>query len=257
MDVSLFYRDLFEFTLSLDTMGLDNRFRDLVKLVDQKTLLAFGNEVPAFYLTYLDLGDPRYMVRKDHYVLGTEYYIADPVLDKFNLPILGVDRVEYSSTEKVDPFGMDEATYYNTILANRGSMTLEGVLFGSEYAYNRSIVDTALPYKRKQEYRGGKILYLENWGHDNIVEVKIKTRWPNVVSIPEEYREAFTSLAKLDMKIKLWNELKYIEDVVTPKGNLQLRVDWSSAEQEREEYLRTLKSKSMPDRCGASYFHIL
>lgn len=257
MDVSLFYRDIFEYTLGLDVLGLEAQYRELVKLVDQKTLLAFSDKVPAYYLTYLDLSDESHIVKKEHHTKGVEYWIDDPVLDKFRLPILGIEDVHYNNVGAVDPYDPDSTAYYNSILASRNNITLESVMFGSEYTRSSTTIDSALPYKRYKEFRGGRIMYLENWGYSGGVEIKLKTRWPNIVSIPEEYRETFTTLAKYDIQIKLWNELKYMEDVVTPQGNLQLRVDWSNAEKDREDFLKELKLKSMPDRIGSSYFYIL
>lgn len=257
MDVSLFYKDLFEYTLGLDVLGLECRYRDLVKIVDQKTLLAFGNQVPAYFLTYLDLSDESRMIKKELNSEGAEYVIDDPILDKFNLPILGIENVSYSNLGTVDPYDPESGAYYNSILVSRNNLTLESVLFGSEYTYDRTLIDTSIPYKRYKELRGDRVLYLRNWGFNSAVVIKIKTKWPNVVSIPEEYREAFTTLAKYDMQVKLWNELKYMEDVITPTGNLQLKVDWSSAEKDREEFLERLRQKSLPDRIGPTYFKIL
>ena len=67
MNVNNFFRTLFEDTLGLDVLGLDNRFADFVKLIDRNTLVTFSNLIPAKYLTYLDLSDPRNIVRKDRH----------------------------------------------------------------------------------------------------------------------------------------------------------------------------------------------
>lgn len=257
MNVCNFYQGLFEDTLGLDVYGLENRYTDLVRLIDRKTLKTFGNLIPAFYLTYLDLGDPAHIVKKDFQTSGVEYYIDDPVLKKFRLPILGVDHVEYANCGNVDAYDPEAAAFYNTVFATRNNVTLEGVLMGSESTTSRTLIDTAIPYKRYNEFRGGHILYLKNWGDSGFVEIKIKTKWPNIVSIPEEYEEIFTTIAKYDVEIKLWNSLKYLEDVPTPNGNLQLRFDWSGAEREREDYLKELRLKTIPDRVGPVYFHIL
>jgi len=257
MNVNEFYQGLFEDTLGLDILGLECRYTELVRLIDRKTLKTFGNLIPAYYLTYLDLADPAHIVKKEFHTQGVEYYIDDPVLDKFRLPILGIEEVNYNNVGNVDPYDPDSASYYSSVLASRQNITLESVLMGSEYTYSRTLIDSAIPHKRYKEFRGGRILYLKNWGYSGGVEIKIKTKWPNIVSIPEEYQEILTTLAKYDIQVKLWNELKYIEDVVTPNGNLQLRFDWSGAEREREDYIKELRQRSLPDRVGPVYFHIL
>ena len=93
---------------------------------------------------------------------------------------------------------------------------------------------------------------------DGQLDVKFRVQFPNIASIPEDYRETFIQLAIYDIKIKLYNELKYIEDIVTPAGNLNLRVsDWDSAERDRVEFLRELRTKSFPDRLRDDYFVLL
>lgn len=263
MNVNNFFRTLFEDTLGLDVLGLENRFSDFVKLIDRSTLVTFSNLIPAYYMTYLDLEDSSNedssnIVKKDHNTLGVEYYIDDPVLNKFKLPILGVEKITPTSTSAVDPFDPESAAYYSSIIASRHNLTLEGVLMGSEYTYNRTLIDSAVPYKAYKELRGQRTLYLRNYTYSGVVELKLKVPWPNIVSIPEEYREILLTLAQFDIKIKLWNELKYMEDIVTPTGNLSLKVnDWESAAKDREDYIRELQMKTLPDRVGPCYFQIL
>ena len=257
MNTNQFYRELFEQNLGLDSLGLEDRCSELVKIVDSTTLLAFGNLIPIKYLHYLDLTDTSKIVKKEQHTLGVEYYIDDPVLDKFHLPILGIEKIEYNNVGDVDPYDPDSTAYYNSVITSRQNLTLESVLFGSEYSYNRVLTDAAMPFKRHHELRGQRVLYLKNYAIQGTVEVTLKTRWPNVVSIPEEYHEDFLHLATLDCKIKLWNDLVYLTSVVSPEGNLELNFDWSNAEQERSDFLRELRTRSFPDRTGPMYFQIL
>lgn len=257
MNTNQFYRELFEQNLGLDSLGLEDRCSELVKIVDSTTLLAFGNLIPIKYLHYLDLTDTSKIVKKEQHTLGVEYYIDDPVLDKFHLPILGIEKIEYNNVGDVDPYDPDSTAYYNSVITSRQNLTLESVLFGNEYSYNRVLTDAAMPFKHYHELRGQRVLYLKNYAIQGTVEVTLKTRWPNVVSIPEEYHEDFLHLATLDCKIKLWNDLAYLANIVTPEGNLELNFDWSNAEQERSDFLRELRTRSFPDRTGPMYFQIL
>lgn len=257
MNTNQFYRELFEQNLGLDSLGLEDRCSELVKIVDSTTLLAFGNLIPIKYLHYLDLTDTSKIVKKEQHTLGVEYYIDDPVLDKFHLPILGIEKIEYNNVGDVDPYDPDSTAYYNSVITSRQNLTLESVLFGSEYSFNRVLTDAAMPFKRHHELRGQRVLYLKNYAIQGTVEVTLKTRWPNVVSIPEEYHEDFLHLATLDCKIKLWNDLAYLANIVTSEGNLELNFDWSNAEQERSDFLRELRTRSFPDRTGPMYFQIL
>ena len=218
MNTNQFYRELFEQNLGLDSLGLEDRCSELVKIVDSTTLLAFGNLIPIKYLHYLDLTDTSKIVKKEQHTLGVEYYIDDPVLDKFHLPILGIEKIEYNNVGDVDPYDPDSTAYYNSVITSRQNLTLESVLFGSEYSFNRVLTDAAMPFKRHHELRGQRVLYLKNYAIQGTVEVTLKTRWPNVVSIPEEYHEDFLHLATLDCKIKLWNDLAYFGEYCHFRG---------------------------------------
>lgn len=257
MDVNGFYREVFNDTLGLDILGLENQFPALVRLVETKTLLTFSNYIPALYRMYLDLEDRTNIIRNDEHTLGVEYYLNDPVLEKFHLPILGVEKIDYNDAGVVDPYDPNSTAYYSSVVASRNNITLESVLMGSEYTYNRTLTDFAFPWKRYYEYRGGNVLYLRNYAFGGRAEITIKTRYPNLTAVPEEYREIFITLAKYDIRIMLWNQLKYLQNIVTPSGNLDLQFDWSSIEQEREDYLRELRNRTLPDRVFNYYFHIV
>ena len=257
MDVQNFYKELFVDTLGLDVLGLEKQFPALVKLVETKSIVTFSNYIPALYRMYLDLTDKTNIIRNDQHTLGVEYYLSDPVLEKFNLPILGIEKIDYNNVGQVDPYDPNSTAYYSSIIASRNNITLESVLMGSEYTYNRPLTDFAFPWKRYHEYRGGNVLYLRNYAFGGTAEITIKTRFPNLVSIPEEYREIFIALAKFDVRIYLWNWLKYMTDIVTPSGNLDLRFDWSDQEREREDYIKELRTKTLPDRVFSRYFTIV
>lgn len=258
MDVNAMYKEIFIDTMGLDVLGLESKYQQLVKLIETKTLTTFSQYVPALFITYLDLEDRSLVIRDDHASVGVEYVLSDPVLDKFHLPILGIEKIDYNHVgDTNDPYDPNSSAYYESIINSRQGLTLEGVLMGAEYTYNTTLTNFAYPWNRYYELRGPHTLYLRNYAAGGTAEITVKTRYPNVASIPEEYRETFIELAILDCRIYLWNNLKYLEDIVTPSGNLSLRFDWSSKEDDRKDFLRELRSKSLPDRVGQSYFRIL
>ena len=258
MDVTSFYKEVFEDTLGLDVLGLESIYPQLVKLINRRTLKTFSTYIPCKYLLYLNLADRNNVIPNPHDRVGVEYYLNDDTLNKFQLPIKELIRVNYINTSAVDPYDPRSADYFSWVNTNRQNLTLDSLLMGSEYTYNRTLTDFAVPFKKYEELRGSHILYLKNYFFDGTLEITVKTDWPNVVSIPEEYREIFIKLSVLDIKIRLYNELKYLEDVVTPAGNLNLKVsDWDSAYRDREDYLRDLKRISFPDRIGDKFFRIV
>ena len=256
MDVNMFYRHLFDEVLGLDALGLTNTERDLVRLIDTYTLTAFSNYVPARYRIHLNPNDRTKIIRKENWVEGAEYYIDDPMLDKFNLEILSLEKIE-PENKNMDPFDPSSSAYYNSIIASRNNITLESVLMGSEYTYNRTLIDSSIPYKRYQELRGGRVVYLQNWAMECDLILTVHIRWPNIRSIAQEYSEAFTTLAMYDCRRVLWHSLRNIEDIPTPTGNMQLRFDWSDTEDRRNDFIRELNGRSLPDRVINGYFTIL
>lgn len=258
MQPARFYEELFIHTLGLDVLGLESAFPKLVKIVETKTINTFSNYINAYYKTYLNLEDDKNIIRKDHVTLGVEYRIDDPVLQKFHLPILGVEQIDYSNNGGVvDPFDPNSAEYYNSILASKLNLSLDNVLMGAEYTYNRTLTDFAMPWKRYFEYRGDNLLYLRNYAFGGTVEITVRTNWPNLASIPSEFYQEFMTLAKYDIKTALWLSLRYLESVVTPAGNLDLKIsDWESAERDRDDYLKELRTRSFNDRVHTRYFKI-
>lgn len=257
MNVQRFYREVFEQSdMGLDVLGLEYRYRELVELIDSKTLPTFSKYVPAHYRTYLDMRDPNCLIIKEDQTKGAEYYLTDPNFDKFNVTINSIKAIGYNSADTTDPYDPDSTAYYSALINSRNNLTLESVLFGSEYTYNRTLTDSAIPWKKYSELRGPRTVYLENYPV-NRYEILCEVDWPNIASMPEEYHEALVGLAILDCKIFLWNSLKYVEDVTLPNGNMNLRMDWSSAFNDRVEYLRDLRMRSGPDRIGRLYYTIL
>ena len=255
MDVNLFYTELFEHTLGLDIYGLESRFRDLAELINTKTLVTFSNYIPCVYTSVLNLNDPNAYVREEYGRIGREYYINDYVLDKFKLNIMDLLNVDYSTGTQFDPEG---EYYWSSMIAPRQHIDLETMLLGAEATYTKTLADSAFPYKRYAELRGARTVYLKNYPDTGMVELRLRVNFPNIASIPEGYREVFIQLAEYDVKIKLYNELKYIETVVTPAGNLDLKIsDWDSAERDRIDFLKELRSKSFPDRIRDDYFRLL
>ena len=258
MDVSNFYREVFEDTLGLDILGMTDQYREFVELVNRKTLPIFSQYIPCKYYTYVHLdkcmGE---LIRDEAYNrIGREYYLDDPVIDKFNLQINSVDRVELATGTQFDP---EASWYYSSVLTSRQNISLDSILMGAESTYGRNIADFAIPFKHYFEYRGNRVLYLKNFSYNGLAEVSMSVNWPNVASVPMEYHNDLVKLAKLDLQIRCWSNLRYLENVPLPTGGtLDLKFDWASAEQDRDDFLRELKTRSLPDRVGHhGFFHVV
>lgn len=250
MDINNFYKSLFEDTLGLDILGLESKFKELVELINRNTLFTFSDHIPCYYKLRLNPWDKNYIVDYDDTYYGIEFIIRDKNLKRFNLPILDVVECNY-------PDGYRNG-YYGEIADPIRYGNIESILIGSEETYMRTMLDTALPFKPYYEYKGNDLIYFRNLPRQCELDITIKTVFPNIASIPEAYREKFKQLAMFDIKIKLWNELKYIEEIQTPSGNISLKIsDWEGADKDRQDWLRDFRRESMPDRLGTMYFTIL
>lgn len=250
MDTNRLYQDTFEDKLGLDVLGLESRFKSLVELINRTTLPTFSEYIPCYYTRILDPSDERYVVSRDRSHYGTEYYLRDEVMERFNLPVLDFHDCNFSD--------LSRSGLYGEIIARNNARDVYSVLMGSVMTTANTLIDSAIPFKPVYTYRSGNTFYLRNIPNTGPVEIVIRTVFPNIVSIPDEYFSSFQQLAIYDIKIKLWSELKYIEDVVTPQGNLQLKInDWESADKDREDWLERFRGKSFPDRNGHIYFTVL
>ena len=250
MNINVFYKSLFEDILGLDVMGLESRFQDLVELINRNSLYTFSDCIPCKYTTVINPFDPRFLLRREKSHYGRYCYIKDAVIERFNLPIFDIIDCNYADTAR--------SGYYGEIVGANQINDFESIMIGAEQAYATLMSDSAIPFKPNYQYEGGNIVYLRNVPENTPVELVLRVPYPNIASIPDSYMETFRTLAEFDVKIKLWNELKYLEDIVTPAGNLNLKVsDWENAKQERADWLRQFRIDSGPDRYGEMYYTIL
>lgn len=74
---------------------------------------------------------------------------------------------------------------------------------------------------------------------DNVVDMVIDlTHSPELYTLEEDDKISFYELALLDMKIFIYNQLKYYKSIQTALGTVDLMIDdWQSAESDRKELL--------------------
>lgn len=61
----------------------------------------------------------------------------------------------------------------------------------------------------------------------------------NLQTIPVDAEQSFYDLALLDVKVFLYNNLKFYDEINTAYGNIKLRIDeWSQAESQREDLIK-------------------
>ena len=90
---------------------------------------------------------------------------------------------------------------------------------------------------------------------DDIAQVTFQAKHPKDLStIAITYEEEFFKLAMLNIKIALYNEMKYYNEMDTTFGGARLMIDeWSSAEENRESLLKEWDDKYIIERGDAIF----
>jgi len=250
MNVNKFYKELFEDVLGLNVLGLEYFYPVLIELVSRRSLSTFSDLIFHRYEYYFDV-EGSHLIEEDGYQEGREYFIRDSFLDRFNLQVLGL--------EKVKPMILDADSddLYFMGLASAPLSTMD-LLLGSEANYQKNLTFGAMGKVTNFSLTGPRSFRCYNQGFVNRMRATLLIRYPNIASIPEDYKENFLKLAMLDVKNKLWNELKFMEDLATPGGSVNLKIsDYESALNERDDYVKELRELTFPDRVGGSYFTVL
>lgn len=88
-------------------------------------------------------------------------------------------------------------------------------------------------------------LKLKGFGSHDIVYLDCKVTYPSWGHVPESISIVSEQLAKLDVKIYLWGELKLYDKLESADGAIDLKIDdWANAESERQELLDNWRNKA-------------
>lgn len=88
-------------------------------------------------------------------------------------------------------------------------------------------------------------IQLKGFGTHERVHIIAKINYPSWGHVPEPYSIASEQLAKLDVKIFLWNTLKLYDKMESADGQIDMRIDdWDNAKNERQELLDSLRNKA-------------
>lgn len=246
------YIELFEDEMGLDTMGLTNLYPDLVEVIQKRTLPVFSEMFPCVYPYLLDPSDKSKRIADEYGGNVNEYRIEDPVLESYVLKVISYQKL-YPAYKK-DPYAHGYNNMYIGGMGDTG-MNYDDILLGTVISSTRSTIRQAVGMNPTCKLKGSNVLAIKNFADFAPYIVELIVTYPNINSIAETYKRFFMNLAKYDVGIYLYQKMKYVEDVVTPAGNLNLKIsDWESFPREKEDYIKELLTLSFPDRVMDNYF---
>lgn len=206
-------------------LPFENSEKALNDVITTKTLPVFSQFVPRRWEEDLSINDLKQI---DSTVDVSTYELPKHL---FFTPIISIMRCEPINT-------MFNGAYYSGTPILSGTTDLfEDMLLGSAtYDVMSAIAPTfSYDFIRPNKLR----IYNMTCYLDKIRLIIGYQHADNLSTIPVDAEQSFYDLALLDMKIFLYNNLKYYDEINTAYGNIKLRIeDWSNAESQREDLLQ-------------------
>nr|DAL03192.1 MAG TPA: hypothetical protein [Caudoviricetes sp.] len=206
-------------------LPFENSEKALNDVITTKTLPVFSQFVPRRWEEDLSINDLKQI---DSTVDVSTYELPKHL---FFTPIISIMRCEPINT-------MFNGAYYSGTPILSGTTDLfEDMLLGSA---TYDVMSAIAPPFSYDFIRPNKLrIYNMTCYLDKIRLIIGYQHADNLSTIPVDAEQSFYDLALLDMKIFLYNNLKYYDEINTAYGNIKLRIeDWSNAESQREDLLQ-------------------
>jgi hypothetical protein len=250
------YNEIFENKLGLDVMGLEHLYPELILRIKETTFPTFSSFIPCIYPYLFDTRDKNVTIGREFMSNIIQIRIVDDAIKQMNLSILGCKNIK--------PVTIKENAYDNKFSSRTSALLMASnynvydILVGSSMQATNSEVRQMLGAATTVQLKGSDILEIKNPYTGQLQVAELLISHPTINSIPDSFREEFIRLATYDVQIYLHSTLKYMEDVVTPAGNINLRIgEYENATREREDYLKEFRSRSFADRVINNYFTVI
>jgi hypothetical protein len=236
MDINKFMRKCIRH-LGLPALSLEKYYPAILEVLQEDTLSVFSQFFPYTYILSKDLSKEKGVKAPDY---GEIYYIRDKFLEDNNLDIISVEQVEGAS------FFSDWNAPLQTF--NVDAMILEAAASNIRSQLNISTKSFEFMPPNRLKLRGYK-------GYEDI-RIKVKIPYPNFGTVPIAIEEPLLELAKLDIKLLLYPELKMYDKLDTADGSIDLKLDgWENAEVERKDLIAEWRNKAFPNSTSKYYVY--
>lgn len=228
MNINTFFAKIVRH-LGLDSLSCEEYYPQIMEVLRTDTLNTFSQFFPYHYHKDIDLSTMKF----EYYTPADKmYYFNDEFLEKNNLPILGIEDCQGASyfqewNAPVQAFNVD-------------AMILEGAASSIRSALNIST--------RHFKFFPPNRFTVKGYSGFEKLHLLIKIPYPNFGTVPDSVALNLERLAKLDIKIWLYSELKMYEQLETGDGSIDLKLTgWDNAEQERDALIDEWRNKAFPN----------
>ena len=219
--------DLGVYGIALPLDNVDEKLYEVIKL---KSLKTFSVYFPNNFQVELDIPDLDFIRHSyDHTI--------------FRLPDIFSDR-RLVSVRNVTYADYNRSVGYATSPEMVGGLDLyQGMMMGSAVAHINSAITPPFTFK----FESPNLVHLYNF---STIATKLRVdvcleHTDNLMTIPNAAFLSFYDLALLDIKIFLFNIVKHFDQLSSPYGTVNLRInDWESAIDKREELVNLWKARS-------------
>lgn len=236
MDINRLMRKI-DRHLGLSALQLEDFYPKIKEVLTDDTLRTISQFFPYEYRLKLDLSEAEGAINMGagEYI----YYLTDPYLEaEPNINIISVMNVTGAGTFE----------QWNAPLQ---TFNVDAMILEAQASNIRSLMNIST---KSFKFMPPNRIRLKGFGSHDIVYITCKVTYPSWAAVPESISTAVEQLAKLDVKILLWNELKLYNKLESADGSIDLQIDdWANAESERSDLLNDWRNKAFPNFAGKPY----
>lgn len=223
---------------------------ELLDIITGETLDTFSNYVPYVFKDYITTEDK---------IPGTinSYFLDDCLKRHHDVQCIGVYDVNLGDGTSLREAALAGVYGGQYTPSPKHSQYLDGTsLENIMMAGALADITSAFEFAREVFlFEAPNRLTITRHSIDSFAQVTFQARHPKDLStIAITYEEEFFKLALLNIKIALYNEMKYYNEMDTTYGGARLMIDeWSSAEDNRESLLKEWSDKYIIERGDAIF----
>ena len=228
MDINLFMKKVIRH-LGLAALSLEDYYPAILDVLKTDTLSTFSQFFPYTYIIKKDLTEES---AQESYNGGKIYYLRDEYLENNNIDIISVMDVQ-------------GASYYQEWNAPLQTSNIDAMILECLASNIRSALNISTKHFK---FMPPNRIFLKGYGGTQDLKIMVKIPYPNFGTVPESLSFNMERLAKLDIKILLYPELKMYDQFETAESTINLKLDgWENAERERDELIDEWRNKAFPN----------
>lgn len=228
MDINKFMKKCIRH-LGLAALSLEDYYPAILETLQEDTLSSFSQFFPYQYIIHKDLSKEAAV---ESFNGGHIYYLRDEYLEENNIDIISVMDVQ-------------GASYYQEWNAPLQTFNVDAMILEGAASNIRSLINIST---KNFKFMPPNRIFLKGYGSAQDLKIMVKIPYPNFGAVPESLSFNMEELAKLDIKILLYPELKMYDQFDTAESTINLKLDgWESAERDRNDLINEWRNKAFPN----------